>query len=187
MRYSPERSFIKNKIWIWLRTSCQLSREMTNHTRICCAMSFSEFDCAEIPINHQLVIQYPQESKEEQSKSRYRIYNEEKRFKPWIHEKFHVWCDRSVSRLHYNKQGSKSVFVVHRRLTTWFMRHWLRNVYYPKCVFEYFAEMSAFRWEKLHWLCLFVARIIKLHAVSKTQLNFFSLITSFDFKVVSWK
>lgn len=183
MRYSPETSFIKNKIWILLRSSCHLSRVMTNHRRICCAMSFSEFDCAEIPINHQLVIQYPQESKEEQSKSRYRIYNEEKRFKPWIHEKFHVWCDRSVSRLHYNKQGSKSVFVVHRQQHDSCVIDWetftIRSVY--------FGEMSAFRWEELHWLCLFVARIIKLHAVGKTRLNFFSLITSFDFKVVSWK
>lgn len=170
MPYSPETSFVKDKIWILLRTSCQLSRVMINHTRICCAMSFSEFDCAEIPINHQLVIQSRQESKEEQSKSRYRIYNEEQRFKPWIHEKFHVWCDRSVSRLHYNKQGSKFVFVVHRQPHS----HCLINVHYPKCVFEYFGEKSAFRWEELHWLCLFVARTIKPHAVSRTQLNFFA-------------
>lgn len=36
-----------------------------------------------------------------------------------------------------------------------------------RCVFEYFDEKDAIRWEELSWLCLF-ARIIKLQAVSKT-------------------
>lgn len=82
-----------------------------------------------------------------------------KLFKTWIHKKFDVWCNRSASCFTITKDRSPSSYFISGESLKCQTSSLVDNtftIFALKCLFEYFEEKAAFRWEELDALVVFI-------------------------------